>query len=64
MPTHDTRRVTLADALGEIARPLARVAACWARAGRWRVAAVRLVYPALARALDDLVTSFAHRGLL
>lgn len=54
----DARRrdpvTTIAEALGSAAHPLARVVATWRLGPRWRRRAVRAVYPALARALDDL----------
>ena len=46
--------VTLADALGAMPRPLARVSATWHKGPAWRRAAVRWAYPDLARALDCL----------
>ena len=46
--------ITLADALGMLSRPLARVVATWHNGPAWRRAAVRAVYPDLARALDEL----------
>lgn len=51
---------TLAEALGSAARPLARVIATWRLGPAWRRRAVRAVYPALARALDDIVTGIEN----
>lgn len=56
--------VTLADALGQMARPLAEVVAIWRFPGRAHRRArtfVRLVHPELARALDELETATADK---
>lgn len=46
--------ITLKDAMGGIARPFARTLSTWHLGPAWRARAVRVVYPDLARALDDL----------
>lgn len=50
--------ITLADALGAAARPLAAVLAHWRHGPAWRRRLIRRIYPDLAIALDDLASSF------
>jgi hypothetical protein len=55
---------TLLDALGVMGRPLARVIAQWHNGPAWRRAAVRAVYPDLARALEELEQALEDRTRL
>lgn len=57
MAARASRPLTLADALGSMSRPLARVIATWRLGPGLRVRAVRAVFPDLAGALDELAAA-------
>lgn len=56
-----SRPLTLADALGSMSRPLARLLAQWSKGPAWRRRIVRAVYPDVARAIDELAAALESK---